>query len=133
MLGGQNMRLSRYHLIVWVVYWAIAAAIAERTCQTYNSVAGTAKTPQHIAAIAVGVVIGPKIGSFANSGTFGGGPSGGTIYSVLFVGLFASLSPFVFVKRRVSRLVYFLAWGGYLAACLAWFGSAILSLGHFLS
>lgn len=119
----------RYHLIVWVVFWAIA----ERACHNYNAVAGTAKTPQHIAAIAVGVVIGPKIGPFANSGTFSGGPSGVMIYSVLFLGLFASLFPFVFVKRQVSRFVHLLAWCGYLAACATWFGSAILSLGHFLS
>lgn len=127
------MRLSRWHLIVWITFWAIAAAIAERGCNTYNSLAGTAKTPQHIAAIVVGVVIGPEIGPFASSGTFGGGPSAVTIYAVLFLGLFASLSPFIFVKKRVSLIVLSLAWCGYLAACVAWFGAAILSLGHFLS
>jgi hypothetical protein len=130
---SQTLRLSRYHLIVWVACWVIAAALAERACHNYNAVAGTAKTPQHIAAIAVGVVIGPKIGLFANSGTFSGGPSAVMIYSVLFLGLFASLSPFVFVKRQVSRFVHLLAWCGYLAACVAWFGSSILSIGHFLS
>ncbi len=130
---GRSMRLSRWHLIVWLSFWVIAAAIAERACNTYNSLAGTAKTPQHVAAIVVGVVIGPEIGPFANSGTFGAGPSAVTIYSVLFFGLFASLSPFIFVKQRVSTIVHFLAWGGYLAACVAWFGSAVLSLGHFLS
>jgi len=130
---GQSLRLSRYHIIVWVSFWMISAAIAERGCATYNSLAGTAKTQQHIAAIAVGVVIGPKIGPFASSGTFEGGPSGVMIYTVLFLGLFASLSPFVFVKMRVSRIVHFLAWCGYIAACVAWFGSAIISIGHFLS
>lgn len=127
------MRISRWHFIVWISLWAIAAAIAERGCNTYNSLAGTAKTPQHIAAIVMGVVIGPEIGPFANSGTFGGGPSAVTIYAVLFLGLFASLLPFIFVKKRVSLIVHSLAWGGYLAVCVAWFGSAILSLGHFLS
>ncbi len=129
----RSMHLSRWHVIVWLLSWAIAGAIAERGCATYNSLAGTAKTPQHVAAIVVGVVIGPKIGPFANSGTFGAVPSAVTIYSVLFSCLFASLSPFIFVKQRVSKSVHFLAWGGYLAACVAWFGSAILSLGHFLS
>jgi hypothetical protein len=131
---GRSIRLSRWHLIVWMTFWAIAAAIAERGCNTYNSLAGTAKTPQHIAAIAVGVITGPMVGPFANSGAFSGGPSGVKIYSVLLLlGLFASLSPFMFIKRRVSRLVHFLAWCGYLTACVVWFGSAILSLGHFLS
>ena len=132
-LTAQSLRLSRYHILVWVSFWVIAALIAERGCATYNSIAGTAKTPQHIAAIAVGVVIGPKIGPFASSGTFEGGPSGAMIYTVLVLGLFLSLCPFVFVKTRVSRIVHFLAWCGYIAACGAWFGSAILSIGHFLS
>ena len=127
------MRLSRWHLIVWMAFWAIAAAIAERGCNTYNSLAGTAMSPQHITAIVVGVVIGPEIGPFASSGNFDGGPSLVTIYSVLFLCLFASLSPFVFVKKRVSLIVLSFAWSGYLAACVAWFGAAILSLGHFLS
>ena len=130
---GQRMRLSRYHLIVWVICWVIAAGLAERACHNYNAVAGTVKTPQRIMAVAVGVVIGPKIGIFANSGTLSGGPSAVMIYSVLFLGLFASLSPFVFVKRQVSRVVHLLAWCGYLAACLVWFGSSTISIVHFLS
>ena len=133
MVEGKKLRLSRYHLVIWILIWAIAAAMAQRGCNTYNSIAGTDKTPQHIAAISVGVVMGPKIGPFASSGTFDGGPSWVSIYTVLFLGLFASLSPFVFVKTRVSRIVHTLAWCGYTAACVAWFGSAVLSIGHFLS
>jgi len=48
---------------------------------------------------------------------------------ILFFALSVSLTPFVFVKRRVSHVVHFLGWCGYLAACLAWYVSAHISLG----
>lgn len=127
------MRLSRYHLIVFVSFAAIAATIAVRACLIYNEFAGTDKTPLHIAAIALGVVMGPMTGPFANSGEIGGPPLLILWTVILFVGLLATLSPFAFIKRQVSPGLHVLAWGGYLLACLAWFSSSIVSLGHYLS
>lgn len=127
------MRLSRHHLIAWLAFAAVAATIAAYGCYNYNQFAGTDKTPLHRAAIAVAVLAGPLVGPFANDGSLGGTP-GVLMWTVLLLlGLSASLTPFVFVKRPVSHIVHLLAWCGYLAACLAWYGSAIISLGIFLS
>lgn len=127
------MRLSRYHLIAFVSFAAIAATIAVRACLIYNEFAGTDKTPLHIAGIALGVLMGPMTGPFANSGEMGGPPMLILWTAILFVGLLATLTPFVFVRTRVSLAMHVLAWCGYLLACLAWFGSSIVSLGHYLS
>lgn len=119
-------------MIVWAAFAAIAAVIAVRACLVYNDFAGTDKTPLHVAAIAIGVMAGPCVGPFANSGTLGIPPRvmAWTVVLLLVLGL--SLAPFVVVTRHVPPLCRGLAWCGYVAACSAWFGSAILSLGIFL-
>lgn len=127
------MRLSRHHLVVWLTCAAVAAAIAVRACHTYNQFAGTDKTAAHVAAIAFAMLGGPLVGPFANSGQFGWTPGLLAWEVLLLVGVAVSLLPFLVVKDRPGTVVRFLAWSGYLTACAAWFGSAIVSLGMFLS
>ncbi|MCA8989147.1 MAG: hypothetical protein KDA78_15985, partial [Planctomycetaceae bacterium] len=133
MVGGHKLQLSRYHLLIWMMCWAIAALIAVRACQTYNQIAGTPKTPLHITAIAVGVIAGPMIGPFANSGSIDGPIWVSLLSLILLLVLCAALIPFLVIRGRVSRVVQILVWFGYFTACLAWYSFAILSLGYFLS
>lgn len=118
---------------MWLACAALTATVAVRACLLYNEFAGTDKSPQHIAAIAVGVLAGPLVGPFANSGTLGAPPGTILLTAGLLVVVGASLLPFAVGVDRVSPWLRALAWCGYGAACVAWFGAAIVSLGIFLS
>lgn len=128
-----RMRFTRYHLLLWGVLWILSGLIAIRVCITYNEIAGTDKTPQHIAAIAIGTVFGPMVGPFANSGNIGAPISVLVWTGALIATLVASALPFVWPQRPVARWIHGVAWCGFFVASAVWFGAAIFSLGYYLS
>ncbi len=128
-----SLRLTRWHLIVWLTLAIVAATIAVRACFVYNHLAGTDKSPRHIAVIASAVLVGPMIGSVANPGTLYGPSWLIACTAALLAGLALSICPFLFVKRQVTPLACWFAWCGYMSMALLWFSSSILSLGYFLS
>lgn len=128
-----TLRLSAWHLVVWCTLAALMAASAVQACRTYNSIAGTDKTPQHIAWIALAVVTGPYVGPVANPGATDVRDQLQYVTAALVLLQLASLVPFVVVRRPVHWTVVVLAWLGFVGATLLWFFAAGLSLGHHLS
>ncbi len=128
-----TLRLSTWHLMVWIVLAVLMSASVVQACRDYNSIAGTDKTPRHIAWIALAVVTGPDLGPVANPGATGVRNqlpywTGGLVALQLM-----SLIPFVSIRRPVHWAVVVLAWMGFVGATLLWFFAAGLSLGHHLS
>ncbi len=127
------MKLTRWHLVVWFSLAAIAASVAVWACIRYNEVAGTDKTPDHIALIAAGVITGPMVGPIANPAATSERPVTMSITAVLCGGLLLSILPFRFVKRPVSRTIRALSWTGFVVMSAVWFLAALVSLGVYLS
>jgi hypothetical protein len=125
-----KLRFSTWHLAIWGALAIIAMAIAWHSCLAYNKVAGTDKTPSHIARIVLAMNLGPYVGLIAN-------PGGdrrlllrlAPIPSVLLV---AGIAPFVLLRRPVPLPVAVSAWMVYVLGCFVWFASAVLSLAVFL-
>jgi len=129
---AKTLRLTWWHLGLWLSLALVAGGIAVRACLRYNEVAGTDKSPVHIAVIAAAVLAGPLVGSVANPD---GGGHGGTILitALLAAGVFGALAPFTFVKRPVSRLAFGFARAGFVLVSVVWFLAALISLGIYLS
>ena len=128
--AGTNttLKLTYWHLSIWLVMAAVAAAITFQACQVYL----TNKTPGKVAVTTVAVLAGPMVGPIANPYA---GISRFTIVSMLIVsfGVILALCPFVFVKRRVSNWGFAAAWSGFLVASAIYFTAAVVSLGTYLS
>lgn len=133
--GGprKTLSLTGSHLKLWVAVAALAVAVAVSACLSYNQIAGTDKTPLHIAAVAVAMSLGPMVGPVANGGLSGGWVGMVPWTAALLVGVTASLAPFAFAGRPVRPTAYWLAWAGYLMMTLLWFASAVLALAFALS
>jgi hypothetical protein len=129
----KTLRLSLWHLGIWLGLAACAAAMSVSVCLSYNEVAGTDKTPGHIACIAVAVMAGPMVGPVANPGSTGFRSQTVGLTVVLGGVLLVSLSPFVFRKAPVSKPVFAVVWAGFVLASVVWFFGAIVSLGAYLS
>ena len=130
------LRLTWWHLGLWLGLAVVAGGISLRACLRYNEVAGTDKSPAHIAAITVGVLAGPLVGPVANphSGSFFKAPPTVIAATLGLLGVqLLALAPFLFVKRAVSTAVFAAAWTGFIAAAGLWFGAALVSLGVHLS
>ncbi len=133
---GTILRLTWWHLGLWLGLAVVAGGISLWACLRYNEVAGTDKSPAHIAAITVGVVAGPLVGPVANphpSNPFKIPPTVIAAALGLLAIQFLALAPFLLVKRAVSTTVLAVTWLGFIAAAGAWFGAALVSLGFYLS
>lgn len=128
----KTLRLSFWHLGLWLGLAACAAGVAVSACLRYNEVAGTDKTPAHIACIAVAVMAGPMVGPVANPGSTGFRPQTLGLTAGLASVLLVSLSPFVLRKAPVSKPIFAVAWAGFLLASVIWFFGALVSLGVYL-
>lgn len=133
---GKTLRLTAWHLGLWLGLAAVTASIALPACLRYNEAAGTDKSPGHIAAITAAVLTGPLVGPVAN-------PNPASPFKVPLsliattLGLLGlqgvSLVPFLFLKREVSTTAFAAAWAGFIAAAGVWFSAALVSLGFHLS
>lgn len=129
-----TLRLSWWHLGVWLSLATVAGSLALWGCVEYNKVAGTDKTPFQMAVITGSVLIGPMIGPVANGGAgeqFERQAFWLTVF--LMAGVVASLSPFLLVRRQVSRAVAALCWLIYIAMSAAWYFASLVALTVFLS
>ncbi len=127
-----TLKLSPYHLVIWGLVGITAAAFALRGCLSYNEIAGTDKTPLHILQICTAVFAGPLVGPIANSGA-GADREAVNWTLTLLVLVLVGLSPFLLVRRPVSKYVAASAWIGFLAVSVVWFMGAMISLAFFLS
>jgi hypothetical protein len=135
-MNGKTLRLTPWHLGLWLGLALVAGGLSLRACLRYNEVAGTDKTPAHIATITVAVLAGPLVGPVANphpSHPFQLPPA----LVVTTLGLLAvqglALLPFLVVKRAVPTALFGAAWIGFLAAAGLWFSAALVSLGIYLN
>lgn len=128
-----RLKLTTWHLLIWLCFAVMASALAVSTCLRYNKVAGTDKTPGQIAAIAAGVLAGPMVGQVANPAATGERAATLKITLVLFGGLLASLLPFCVLKRDVPKIIGTAAWCGFVLMSGLWFFGALVSLGLHLS
>jgi hypothetical protein len=131
-----TLRLTWWHLGLWLGLAMVAGGISLRACLRYNEVAGTDKSPAHIAAITVGVLAGPLVGPVANPSHSNPLRVPPTVIAatVLLLGAQGlALAPFVLVKRAVSTAVCAAAWTGFITVTCLWFGAALVSLGIYLS
>ena len=132
----KTLRLTWRHLGLWLGLAVVAGGISLRACLRYNEVAGTDKSLAHIAAITVGVLAGPLVGPVANpsqSNPLRVSPSVVTATVLLLGAQVLALAPFVLVKRAVSSAVFAAAWAGFIVVAGLWFGTALVSLGIYLS
>lgn len=130
--GWTTLRPGLFHLIVWFLVGIPAAVLSVLVCLSYNEVAGTDKTPLHIAQISIAMFSGPMVGPVANPAA-GESPSAVRATVVLLVIFLVGTSPFLIVRRAVSKPVAIVAWTGFLAVTVLWFFGALVSLGVFLS
>ncbi len=132
---AQTLRLTWWHLGLWLGLAVVAGGLSLQACLRYNDVAGTDKTPAHIAVIAAAVLAGPLVGPVANpdASPFKLPPKviAATLGLLVVQGL--ALLPFLVVKRAVSTPAFVVAWAGFILAAGIWFGAALVSLGIFLS
>lgn len=132
----KTLRLTWWHLGLWLALAAVAGVISLRACLRYNEVAGTDKSPADIAAITVGVLAGPLVGPVANphhANPFLVPPTVVVATGLLLGAQVLALAPFVLVKRTVSPAVFAAAWAGFIVVAGLWFGAALVSLGIYLS
>ncbi len=127
----KTLHLSLWHLGIWLGLAACAAAIL--VSLRYNEVAGTDKTPGHIARIAAALMAGPMIGPVANPDSMGFRSQTVGLTMVLGGVLLLSLSPFVLRKAPVSKPVFAVVWAGFVLTSVVWFLGEIVSLGVYLS
>jgi hypothetical protein len=128
----RNLKLSVWHLAIWLALAMVTAALAVQVCLRYNTAAGTDLTRAHIVWIGISVLFGPLVGPMANP------QAGETVraagWTAAFAALvFASLSPFILRRRPVTTGIAVLCWLGFFGAACLWFASALVSLGFFLS
>lgn len=133
---GKTLRLTWWHLGLWLALAVVAGVISLRACLRYNDVAGTDKSSAHIAVIAAAVLAGPLVGPVANphhSNPFHI-PLKLVVITLALAGVQGlALAPFLVVKRAVSTALFGAAWAGFIAASVLWFGAAMVSLGFYLS
>lgn len=132
----KTLRLTWWHLGLWLALAVVAGGISLRACLRYNEVAGTDKSPAHIGAITVAVLAGPLVGPVANphhSAPFKVSPTVLVATLGLLAGQGLALVPFLVVKRAVSTALFAAAWTAFIAAAGLWFGAALVSLGVHLS
>lgn len=132
---GSNWRmlkLGHWHFAIWFAFAAAAAGLAVRCCLDYNAIAGTDKTPGHIVQISIALLAGPIVGPVANPAS-GVAPEAWKWTGILFAALFVGASPFLFVRRIVSRTIGLICWVAFVATTILWFFGAMISLGVFLS
>ncbi len=127
-----TLKLNIHHLVIWGLVGTAAAAFALRGCLSYNEVAGTDKTPLHILQICTAVFAGPLVGPIANSGA-GADRVAVNWTLTLLVLVLAALSPFLLLRRPVSKYIAAIAWIVYLAVTVVWFMGAMISLAFYLS
>lgn len=121
-----------WHAAVWLGLATAATGLAANGCLQYNEVAGTDKTPAHIARISAATLAGPLVGPVANPGA-GESPQARRWAAVLFAVWCLAASPCLVVRRTVPWPVAALCWAAYTAATVLWFFGAMISLGVFLS
>jgi hypothetical protein len=127
----QPPRLTWFHLYVWLVCWLFVGAITVKGLREYNQVAGTDKTPGHIALIVLANNLGAFCGPVANPGGTAelahrfGWPS----LAVLLL----SLVPFLVVPVPLGRGWHLFVRLLYTLAVVWWFFTAIASLAVSLS
>jgi hypothetical protein len=132
----KTLRLTWVHLGLWLGWAVVAGGISLWACLRYNELAGTDKSPAHIAAITVGVVAGPLVGPVANphpSNPLRVPPTVIAATALLLGAQVLALAPFFLVKRTVSPAVLAAAWAGFIVVAGLWFGAALVSLGIYLS
>lgn len=133
---GKTLRLTGWHLGLWLGLAVVAGSISLRACLRYNDVAGTDKSPAHIAVITAAVLAGPLVGPVANPNAASPFKLPPTVIAAT-LGLLGvqglALLPFLLVKRTVSTAAFAAAWAGFIVAAGGWFCAALVSLGHFLS
>ena len=128
-----KLRLSVWHLVVWLTMATVHMGLVYKACLGYNEIAGTDKTPGHIALICLAALAGPWCGPVAN---WSGGvdvPSMAGLSAMLIGFQLLSLLPFVLVNRPVPLIAVIAAWTLFVFASGLWFFAGGLSLGFFLS
>lgn len=128
---ARRLKLTWAHLAVIAVAWAAAAGMTVNSCLIYNGIAGTDKTPRHIAVVAFSTPLGPLTGNLIN-------PSGGFAFGmkwflILCPILVLAVSPFLFLRREVGRTTHVAAWVGYVVGVGFWFFTSVVSVGMSLS
>lgn len=135
-MNGKTLRLTWWHLGLWLGLAVVAGGLSLQACLRYNEVAGTDKTPAHIATITVAVLAGPLVGPVANphpSNPFQI-PLKLIVATLVLAGAQGlALLPFLVVKRPVPTALFGAAWVGFLAAAGLWFSAALVSLGIYLN
>lgn len=132
----KTLRLTWWHLGLWLGLAVVAGVISLQACLRYNELAGTDKSPAHIVAITVAVLAGPLVGPVANphpAELFKIPPTVLVATLVLLIVQGMALTPFVVVKRSVPTALFVAAWVAFITASSIWFGAALVSLGYFLS
>ncbi|MCD6052041.1 MAG: hypothetical protein K0Q55_3459 [Verrucomicrobia bacterium] len=128
----KTLHLTRWHLVIWLSLALLAAAGAVSSCLSYNQVAGTDKTPGHIARIATAVVIGPMAGPVANPAATDLRIFTRILTMILLGIMLLSTLPFILMKKPVTKGYFILAWGSFVVTSAAWFFSALVSIGMHL-
>lgn len=121
-----------WHLVIWLGLGATSSGMAVNGCLTYNEIAGTDKTPEHISRISAAVLAGPMVGPVANPAA-GETPMARTWTAILFAVLLVAAGPFLFVRRLVHWSIALISWTAFVAATILWYFGAMISLGMFLS
>ena len=128
------LKLGYWHFALWLALAAAASALAVNGCLSYNEIAGTDKTREHIVQISAAVLAGPMVGPVANEGAGTAAAAvAWKITAILLVILFSAASPFLLVRRRVHWSVALFCWIIFIAASILWFTSAMAFLANFLS
>lgn len=127
---SRRLKLSWIHLAIVGVFWLIAAGLTVNSCLISNGIAGTDKSPQHIALVAFSTPVGPLTGHLIN-------PSGGLTvglkwFLMLFPILILAVSPFLFLRREVGRATQIAAWAGFIVGVGFWFFTSVVSVGLYL-
>lgn len=127
----RRLKLGRAHLIIVGIGWLLAASMTVKACLNYNQIAGTDKTPQHIAFVAAITPVGPLTGHFINSSA-GGFQNGLQWFLILSPILVLAISPFLFLRREVGLVTQIAAWTGFVVGVGFWFFTSVISVGMYL-
>lgn len=127
-----TLKLGALHVAIWLILGLTTSIMAIHTCLEYNKIAGTDLTKAQMSSIGVAVFLGPLVGPIANPGATGEFAQARQLTFFLFIVVLAGTSPFLIIRRQVSKVVALGAWLGFVSASVVWFFGALLSLGLFL-
>jgi hypothetical protein len=126
-----RLRLTRWHVMLWLAMGGIAAWMARDICLNYNQIAGTDLTTPHMTRVCLSVYLGPLTGPIANPGANDWPLAWRWAIPLLAIQM-ATLGPFLISKNPVHPVLAVTAWLAFTGASGLWFFGALLSLGLFL-